>query len=177
MNALHLEPGQRRRQGDGDKEHQGQPGGEEEQHQEGPGHGKDAGAQLQKVRGEGGVDGVHVIADPADEIPGGVGVEVVHRQFAHAVKGGFAEIVRHGLGCLDEAGGYGVVQERGQGIAAQHPGAVPNHAGKVHASRPDAHGVHRPAGEQGGRQGQQISRQQQDQQEQEPEAVRAEKTA
>ena len=109
VDALHLKAGQGRRQRDGDEKHQGQPGGEEQKHQEGPGHGEDAGAKLEQVRGEGGVDGVHVVADAADEVPRRVGVEVVHGQLAHVVKGGLAQVVRHGLGRPDEPGGHEVI--------------------------------------------------------------------
>ena len=158
MHPLHLEAGQHGGQGHGDEEHAGQLGRNEQQHQERAHHRQSTGAELQKVRGNGGVHRVHIVADAADKVPRRVGVEILHRQLAHAVKGRLPQVAGHALAYLDEPGGDKIIQNRGAGVAGQHPAAVPQDSGKIHAAGLRAHGVHRPAGQHRCHQRQEVGR-------------------
>ena len=158
MDSPHLQPGQYHRQRHRHEKHHRQGRREHQQHHKGASHRQQAGADLQQVRGEGGVDSIHVVADAADQITGGMGVKILNRQFAHALEGRLPQIIGHGLTHLDQLGGHHVVHNCRQGAAAQHPGAVAQHTGNVYASRRRAHGVQRPAGQQRYRQNQQIGR-------------------
>lgn len=54
-------------------------GGEHQQHHKGANDRQQAGADLEQISGQGGVDRVHIIADPADQIPRRVGVKIPDR--------------------------------------------------------------------------------------------------
>ena len=87
MNPPHLQPCQYHRQRHRYEEHHRQGRREHQQHDKGPGHRQQTGADLQQVCGKGGVDRVHVVADAADQIAGRMGVKILDRQLAHALKG------------------------------------------------------------------------------------------
>ena len=104
MHPFHLHGSQQDGEGDGDEEHDGQRGGQPQQHDKGARHCQNAGADLQKICGEGGVHRVHIIADAADQVSGGVGVEILDRQLGHPLEGGLPQIVGHRLADLDQPG-------------------------------------------------------------------------
>ena len=76
---LHLEPRQQDGERHGQEKHAGEQGGEHQQHHKGANDRQQAGADLEQINGQGGVDRVHIIADPADQIPRRVGVKIPDR--------------------------------------------------------------------------------------------------
>ena len=72
-------PGDEDGQGHRHQEHQHQAGLDGEHLVQRHHDGDDAGENLHQVRTEGRVDGIGVIGDAADDIAGGVGVEIAHR--------------------------------------------------------------------------------------------------
>ena len=70
--------GRHHRERDRHGEDQAEPRGDREHHDEGPGHRHDGGRDLHEVRRQGGVDGVDVVGDPGDDVPGLDPVEIVH---------------------------------------------------------------------------------------------------
>ena len=79
MDMLHLEPRQQDGERHGQEKHAGEQGGEHQQHHKGANDRQQAGADLEQINGQGGVDRVHIIADPADQIPRRVGVKIPDR--------------------------------------------------------------------------------------------------
>lgn len=61
---LHLEPRQQDGERHGQEKHAGEQGGEHQQHHKGANDRQQAGADLEQISGQGGVDRVHIIADP-----------------------------------------------------------------------------------------------------------------
>ena len=79
-------PGEQDRNRHGDHENQNhRPGNLPHEHQRAH-HGVDAGHDLHQVVGQGGVHRIHVIGYAADDVPGGVGVEIPHGQRVQLLK-------------------------------------------------------------------------------------------
>ena len=156
VDVLHLEPRQQDGERHGHEEHAGEQGREHQQHPEGADDRQQAGADLEEIGGQGGVDGVHIVADPADQVPCRVGVEILDRQLTDPLKGRLPQRVGHGLPHPHQGGGGAVAANSGQDSGAETCGAAPQHRGQVRGSRRGPDGLHRPARHQGHQQRQQA---------------------
>ena len=122
------------------------------------GHGVYAGHHLHQIVGQGGVHRVDVVGDAADDIAGGVGVEVAHGQMGEFFKELFSHGVHDLLADAYHQQGQKVGQHRGKQIAHQHTAHLLPHHIKLHAPL-GGDGVQRVAGIGGAEQGQLIGNQ------------------
>ena len=154
----------------GDAKDQHQRGRDGQHHAQASHHRDHAGQHLDQVGGKGGVDGISVIGDAAQDIAGRVGVEIPHRQGGQVVEDIGPHGIRHFAADGDHDDREQIGQGRRSGVEHQHPEGIPAHLGKIHPARAALHAVDGLARQHGGQQRQQVGGQSQGQRQQDPPA-------
>ena len=141
----------------GDDKHQHQHGGQAQHHHKRAEDGDKAGQDADHIRGQGGVDGVDIIENAADDIAHRMGIKEAHRHIGNVVKQVAAHAQRDPAADIHHRDRQEIAHDGRNQVEQHHQQRVVENAGKIHPAGLRADAVDGLARQRGPQQGEGVA--------------------